>query len=168
MTTTEILFYIIAFFLVTSALTVVLARNIVYAALALILTLGAVAALYLLLTVEFLALAQLVIYGSAVTMLILFALMLTRARERPQALFGKNRRFAFLATAGLLAAFIGAIVTTRWTEQAPRAAIEPVPFQAIGDVLFTTWAVPVIVVGIVLSIALEGAILLAKREEEED
>ena len=52
-------------------------------------------------------------------------------------------------------------------EPADRDSIEPVPFEAIGDVIFTVWIVPFIVIGILLSIALDGAILLATPEDEE-
>lgn len=168
MSATEIIFYAIAAVMLLSALGVTLAGNIVYAALLFIATLGGVAAVYLLLTVEFLALVQLLIYGGAVVILILFALMLTRARERPQALFGKSRPVGVLAAMGLLAGLIAAAVTTDWVTPADRDGIEPVPFEAIGDVIFTVWVVPFIVVGILLSIALDGAILLATPEDEED
>ena len=124
---------------VLSALGVVLAGNIVHAAVFFILALGGIAGFYLMLSVEFLALVQLIVYGGAVTILILFALMLTRARERPQALFGKTRPLGVVAALGLLAAFIGASVGTDWFEQTPRGDIEPVPFQELGDVIFTVW-----------------------------
>ena len=116
---------------------------------------------------EFLALVQLLIYGGAVVILILFALMLTRARERPQASFGRTRPLGVMAAMGLLAGLIGAAVATTWTEQSPREAIEPVPFEAIGDVIFSVWIVPFIIIGILLSVALDGAILLATPEDEE-
>ena len=167
MTATEVVFYIIAFFMIAAGLGVVLFRNIVHAALALIMALAAVAGVYVILSVEFLALAQLVIYGAAVIMLVLFALMLTRSRERQQAVFGKNRPFAVAVAAGLLAAFIGGIVATEWTQPA-RDDIEPVPFQEIGDVLFSVWAVPFEVVSVVLLIALAGAILLSLPDDEEE
>ena len=168
MSTTEVVFYILSAATILSGWGVVSSRNVIHSALFLILALGGVAALYLMLTVEFLALAQLVIYGGAVIMLVLFALMLTRARERPQAVFGPNRPIALLAAAGLAAAFIGAIVATTWAEQVPRDAIEPVPFRALGDVLFSVWAVPFEIVSVVLLVALIGAILLATPEEEEE
>lgn len=167
MSATEVVFYIVAALMLISALGVVLVGNIVHAALMFIASLGGVAAIYLLLTVEFLALVQLLIYGAAVIILILFALMLTRARERPQALFGKTRPLGVMASMGLLAALIGGAVATKWVQPADRGSIEPVPFEAIGDVIFTVWIVPFIVVGILLSIALDGAILLATPEDEE-
>ena len=167
MSATEVVFYIVAALMLLSALGVVLVGNIVHAALMFIASLGGVAAIYLILTVEFLALVQLLIYGAAVIILILFALMLTRARERPQALFGRTRPLGVMASMGLLAALIGGAVATKWVQPADRDSIEPVPFEAIGDVIFTVWIVPFIVVGILLSIALDGAILLATPEDEE-
>ena len=83
MSATEAIFYIVAALMLISALGVTLAGNIVHAALMFMLSLGGVAAIYLILTVEFLALVQLLIYGGAVVILILFALMLTRARGTP-------------------------------------------------------------------------------------
>ena len=168
MSATEIVFYVIGVMMILSALGVVMVGNIVYAAIFFTLTLGAVAAIYLILTVEFLALVQLLIYGGAVVILILFALMLTRARERPQALFGRTRPLGTLAAMGLLATLIAAAVKTKWVEQSPRDAIEPVPFEAIGDVIFTVWIVPFILIGILLSLALDGAILLATPDEEDE
>ena len=167
MSAAEVVYYVIAVIAIMSALGVVLAGNIVHAAIFFILTLGGVAGFYLMLTVEFLALVQLLVYGGAVTILILFALMLTRARERPQALFGKTRPLGVVAALSLLATFISAAVGTDWFEQAPRGDIEPVPFQAFGDVIFTVWIVPFILIGILLSVALDGAVLLAVPDEED-
>lgn len=166
MSAAEVVYYVLAVAAIVSALGVVLAGNIVHAAIFFILSLGGVAGFYVILTVEFLALVQLVIYGGAVTILILFALMLTRARERPQALFGRTRPIGTVAALGVLAAFIGGAAATDWFEQSPRDAIEPVSFQSIGDVIFTVWIVPFILIGILLSIALDGAVLLAMPDEE--
>lgn len=166
-TATQVVFWILAVVMLLSAVGVVTAGNIVYAALFFIASLAGVAGLYLIMTVEFIALVQLLIYGSAVVILILFALMLTRARERPQALFGRSRPLGIAAALGLLAALIGGIVATTWTTPASSSAIEPVGLQAIGDVIFTVWIVPFIIVGVLLSIALDGAIMLAQPDEDE-
>ena len=93
--------------------------------------------------------------------------MLTRARERPQALFGRSRPLGIAAALGLLAALIGGIVATTWTTPSSSSTIEPVGLQAIGDVIFTVWIVPFIIVGVLLSIALDGAIMLAQPDEDE-
>lgn len=166
-TATQVVFWILAAVMLLSALGVVTAGNIVYAALFFIAALAGVAGIYLILAVEFIALVQLLIYGSAVVILILFALMLTRARERPQALFGRTRPLGIAAAAGLLAALIGGIVATHWVQPGSSADFQPIALQQIGDVIFTVWIVPFIIVGVLLSIALDGAIMLASPDEEE-
>ena len=165
-TATQVVFWILAVVMLLSAVGVVTAGNIVYAALFFIAALAGVAGIYLILTVEFIALVQLLVYGSAVVILILFALMLTRARERPQALFGKTRPLGVIAALALLAALIGGIVATAWVEPAA-GAVEPVGLREIGDVIFTVWIVPFIVVGVLLSVALDGAIMLASPDEDD-
>jgi NADH-quinone oxidoreductase subunit J len=165
-TVTQVVFWVLAIVMLISALGVVTAGNIVYAALFFIAALAGVAGIYLMLAVEFLALVQLLIYGAAVVILILFALMLTRARERPQALFGRTRPLGIAAAAGLLAALIGGIVATHWVTPGAGGEIQPVALQQIGDVIFTVWIVPFIIVGLLLSIALDGAIMLASPDEE--
>src|SRR5438034_8426394 len=73
-----VIFWIIAVILVGSALLVVTQRNIVHSALALVIVFAMAAGIYLLLNAEFIAIVQILIYAGAVTILILFALMLTR------------------------------------------------------------------------------------------
>ncbi len=100
MTVTEVIFYFIAAVSVLGGLGVVVSRNVAYAALSLVFTLLAVAALYILLASEFLALVQVLIYAGAVAVLLLFALMLTRARDLQQTLDGSQRPLAVDRGAG--------------------------------------------------------------------
>jgi len=166
MTVTEIIFYFIAAVSVLGGLGVVVSRNVAYAALSLVFTLLAVAALYILLASEFLALVQVLIYAGAVAVLLLFALVLTRARDLQQAPDNSQRPLAAIAGLALMGVLIAMIVITNW----PGAADEPalVSFNAIGDVLFRTWVVPFEVASLVLLVALVGAIVLAGTEEEEE
>src|SRR2546421_2810591 len=76
-----VIFWIIAVILVGSALLVVTQRNIVHSALALVVVFAMAAGIYLLLNAEFIAIVQILIYAGAVTILILFALMLTRTNN---------------------------------------------------------------------------------------
>lgn len=71
-------FWVIAFVIVGSALMVVLSRNIVHAALFLVVVFGAASGIYILLNAEFIAIVQILIYAGAVTILVLFAIMLTQ------------------------------------------------------------------------------------------
>lgn len=166
MTYEEGIFYAVAATTVLGALGVVLARNVVHAALFLILALLAVAAVFLLLAAEFLAIVQVLIYGGAVTILVLFAMMLTRVRDVPQALDGPQRPFAALAAATFLGLSIFTIVTTEgpWKGQ---EVITVIPIDRLGEMLFRNWAVPFEVASLVLVVALVGAIILARGEEGE-
>src|SRR6266536_4971150 len=74
----SVIFWIIAVILVVSALLVVTLRNIVHSALALVVVFAMASGIYILLNAEFIAIVQILIYAGAVTILILFALMLTR------------------------------------------------------------------------------------------
>ena len=74
-------FYLLSAMCLAGAVGVVVSRNVVYAALLLLVTLMGVAGLYLLLLAEFLALVQVLIYGGAITIVILFVIMLTRVHE---------------------------------------------------------------------------------------
>jgi NADH:ubiquinone oxidoreductase subunit 6 (subunit J) len=150
---------------VGGGLGVVLVRNVVYAALFLLLSLLAVAAFYILLATEFLALVQILIYAGAVTILLLFVLMLTRARDLPTALDGPQKPFAAVAGLALLGLLVTAVVRTTWPRDV--GTITRVPFESIGDALFRNWAVPFEVASLVLLVALVGAIVLARPEEGE-
>ena len=173
MTYEEFIFYVVAAVTVAGALGVVLARNIVHAALFLILALLAVAGVFILLSAEFLAIVQVLIYGGAVTILILFAMMLTRARDLPQSasggsgqgLDGPQRPIAALAAGAFLGASILAVVSTDWPGETERITV--VPFRDLGDALFRTWALPFEIASLVLLVALVGAIILARGEEGE-
>src|SRR6202162_1925549 len=79
-----VIFWIIAVILVGAALFVVTQRNIVHSALALIIVFAMAAGIYVLLNAEFIAIVQILIYVGAVTILILFALMLTRIEGQPR------------------------------------------------------------------------------------
>lgn len=165
MTGTELIFYLMAAAAVGGGLGVVLARNVVYAALFLILSLLAVAAFYILLATEFLALVQILIYAGAVTILLLFVLMLTRARDVPMALDGPQKPVAAVAGLALLGLLVTAVAETTWPRDV--GTITRVPFESIGDALFRKWAVPFEVASLVLLVALVGAIVLARPEEGE-
>jgi len=165
MTAAQGVFYLIAAAAVIGGAGVVLVPNVVYAALFLILSLLAVAGLYILLATEFLALVQVLIYAGAVTILLLFVLMLTRARDVPLALDGPQKPVAALAAATLLGVLVAMFSQTSWPRDTGQ--VSRVPFDVIGDALFRRWAVPFEVASLVLLVALVGAIVLARAEEGE-
>ena len=165
------LFYVVSFTALLAAVGVVTAQNIVYAALFLLLALGAVAALFVLLFAEFLALVQVLIYGGAIIIVILFALMLTRRTEAEHV--GEHRRwpFAALVSAGLFALLAAAFVTDSGRFGADvRTAVG---VRELGTALFERWAIPFEVASVVLLVALVGAVVIARsggagEQAEED
>ena len=160
-----ILFYIAGALTLGGALGVVMTRNIVYAAFALLVALMGVAGVFLLMFAEFLALVQVLIYGGAIVIVILFALMLTRIEDFEH--LSDNRQWpiaALVATAifGLLAAsIVGTSVRTTGERQG-------VSFEVLGDSLFADWAVPFEVASLVLLVALIGAIVLVRSNGDRD
>ncbi len=158
-------FYLLASITVAGGLGVVLIRSTVYAALFLIASLLGVAGIYILLSSEFLALVQVLIYGGAVTVLVLFALMLTRVRDMKESLDGDQKPLAAIASIALLGAFIVMWTQTEWPRNTGQLTV--VPFSVLGDALFSRWGVPFEIVSLVLLVALVGAVVIAMQEEGE-
>ncbi|MEV8511103.1 NADH-quinone oxidoreductase subunit J [Dactylosporangium sp. NPDC051484] len=145
-----------------AGLLVVTTQHVVRAGLWLVVALGAIAGLYLVLTAELVAWVQVLVYVGAVVVLLLFAVMLTRApigasadldRVRwPGALVGAG------AGAGLAALLIDAF---RWTRvEMP----EPGTAERLGEALFRTWVLPFELVSVLLLAALVGAIVVSRPD----
>jgi len=166
MTVAQVVFYVVAALAVGGALGVVFIKNTVYAALFLIVALLAVSGVYILLASEFLALVQVLIYAGAVTVLLLFALMLTRTTDLPEAMTGAQWPVAGLVAALLGGAIIATVTTSDWPGDED-GMITRVPFEDLGSALFQQWAVPFEIASLVLLVALVGAIVLAHEEEGE-
>jgi NADH-quinone oxidoreductase subunit J len=157
-----VFFYIYAAVALAGALGLVFLRNLVHAVMSLFATLVAVAALFLLLGSQFLAAMQLFVYGGAITILVLFVLMLTG--PRPEA-GGRSKEVVRLLSAGLCAVFFGAIAMIIW--QAPWK-ISPIRIHdtaSIATILFSRYVLPFEIAGLSLTIALIGAVVLAREDD---
>jgi NADH-quinone oxidoreductase subunit J len=165
MTWEELIFYFIAGFTVISALGVVASRNVVHSALFLIVALISVAGIFILLASEFLAVVQILVYGGAVTILILFAMMLTRVRDLPAQMIGKQAPIAALTAGVFMVISIIAVTTTEFPGESEK--INVIDVNSVGNKLFTTYAAPFEIASLVLIVALVGAIILARGEEGE-
>jgi NADH-quinone oxidoreductase subunit J len=169
----DILFYVFAFLAVGSALGVVLAKNPVGSLLFMVVTLAAIAAEFILLEAHFLGAVQIIVYAGAIMVLFLFVIMLLNLghdfeRDIKGGLFSMLSFVVVGALAGLLvreqrgAGAVGAL-------DAPGAvAIDAAQAEmgvvgAIADPLFTTYVVPFEITGILLLVAIVGALVLAKR-----
>ena len=137
---------------------VVLTRNVVHAALFLLLSLTAVAGIYLLLFSEFLALVQVLIYGGAIIIVLLFAIMLTRSSDYPRV--SDNAQWPLAALAAV--AMGAVIIVSFWQSPRVESAPQGPGFAELANSLFTRWAIPFEVASLVLLVALIGAIIIAR------
>ena len=160
----ELVFWLVSALIVGSALGAVLLKNIVHAAISLVVTLLGVAGIFLLLGSEFLALVQILVYGGGVTILLLFGLMLTNATDDPIVSDGAQKPFAFLVGIALAGILSVALVDQVWG--APVAST--IPFRELGVRLFRDFGAPFEIASLVLIIALIGAVAIARRDVPED
>ncbi len=158
-----VLFILLAVLTLGGALGVVVTRNVVHAALALLVSLAAVAGVYLILFTEFLALVQMLIYGGAIIIVLLFAIMLTRTSEYPR--ISDNRQWPLAAVAAL--GLLGVLISSFWTRRVEDTEPQSPVFTDLANSLFTRWAIPFEVASLVLLVALIGAILIARSRKGE-
>lgn len=163
-TAAELVFWLAFTVIVAGALGTVLLSNIVHAALSLIATLLGVAAIYLLLATEFIALVQILVYGGGVVILLIFGLMMTNAQDDPVVTDGSQKPFAAIVAVLLAGVFLTAVIDAEWGSE----TMTVVPFRDFGARLFRDFIVPVIIVGVLLDIALSGAIVNARTSRVED
>ena len=163
-TAAELVFWLAFTVIVAGASGTVLLNNIVHAALSLIATLLGVAAVYLLLATEFIALVQILVYGGGVVILLIFGLMMTNAQDDPVVTDGSQKPFAAIVGVLLAGVFLAAVIDAEWGSE----TMTVVPFRDFGARLFRDFIVPVIIVGVLLDIALSGAIVNARASRIED
>jgi NADH-quinone oxidoreductase subunit J len=163
----DVVFGLLGIVCLAAALLVVTARNVIHAALWLVVCFGALAGCYLVLTAEFVAWVQVLIYIGAVVVLMLFGAMLTRAPiGRQQPLDSTNRpvaALAGLATAGILvtlvvASFKGAYVDIHHTEVGDG--------RVLGTAVFRYFVLAFEVASVLLLAALVGAIVLTRSDRD--
>lgn len=162
----EFLFGLMAVLVLATAVLAVISKQLIHAALWLVVTLGAVAGVFLTLGAELLAWVQVLVYVGAVVVLMVFALMLTRS---PTGTFSaevtKNQPVAAvagtLAFLGLAATFVAAFHGEQIDVDKPGTAAR------VGSALFTHWVLAFEVLSVVLLAALIAAIVLTRQERGE-
>ncbi len=164
MTGSLILFYTAATLVILGGIGVVITKNIVYAAFSLLVSMIGIAGVFLLAFAEFLALVQILIYGGAVVIVILFALMLTRIEDFRDLSDSRNRPLALLVSLILFAVLVASLIQTP-TSTGERSHVSMVE---LGESLFTDWAIPFEVASLVLLVALIGAIVIVRRDTTDE
>lgn len=160
----NIAFWIGAVVMIFAAVKVVTTKNVVHAALYLVIVLAGVGLDYLLLQSEFLAITQFLVYIGAIVVLFLFGIMLTRAPlGTSDDLDHRNYRPAGILTGLLLAVVIGgSLVATFGDDKVKLTA--PNSVAKLSDSIFSTYLLPFEVVSVMLLAALIGAIVLARKD----
>lgn len=160
----EIAFVLVGIATLGAALVTVTTRQLVHAALWLIVALGGLAVEYLLLTAEFIAWVQVLIYVGSVVVLLLFGLMLTRAPIGRSPDADSENRWAALAVAVAAAGTLVWVVVdafrTTWIELDGPAQGST---EATGSFLFRHWVLPFEALSVLLLAALVGAIVLSRK-----
>ena len=159
---------ITALITVLAAATVMSLRNLVHCALALAVTFSGVAALYLQLSAEFVAFSEIMVYVGAVAVLIVFAILLTRSGETPEKSVLTSGWLAGIAVSAMLFTLLGWAVLSSSALTKGETTAPVITVKDIGMSLMTTFALPLEIVGLVLTAAMIGAVLIALKETPEN
>ena len=158
-------FWVLAVITLASALMVSLVRDLIHAVLFLILTFIGVSGLYITLSADFVAVVQVLIYAGAISVLMLFAILLTPRSARD------NAAVSYRAPISVVSGLVGAVilfvaVKTDW------ATVDDDRFGTtaadIGKALLDPYVLPFEVASVLLVIAMVGAIMLVQPNRREE
>ncbi|MGW7103877.1 NADH-quinone oxidoreductase subunit J family protein [Streptomyces sp. NPDC054838] len=165
----EIAFVLVGLATLGAAVITVTTKQLVHAALWLVVALGGIAVEYLLLTAEFIAWVQVLIYLGSVVVLLLFGLMLTKAPIGPSPdADSRNRPVALGVAAVAAAALVWVVVDAFRTTWIDLDGPVQGSTQVSGEVLFRHWVLPFEALSVLLLAALIGAIVLSRRTDPAD
>ena len=158
-------FIITAVLTIFAAVTAMSLRNLVQCALALAVAFGGVAALYLQLDAQFVGFAEILVYVGAIAILIVFAILLTRSGEAPeQSVLAPGWLAGIVVSTAVFTvlgwAVLNSAALTKGIPPAPETTV-----KSIGVALMTKFVLPLEVIGLVLTAAMIGAVLIALKEE---
>lgn len=160
----EVVFVLLGLITLGAALLCVTSRNVVRAALWLVLSLGALAGCYLVLTAELVAIVQLLIYLGAVVVLLLFGLMVTRAPIGPDPAMDTVNKPIAIAVAVATAALLCVLLVDAFRLSYVDFPADQGSAEAVGSALFRTYVLPFEVLSVLLLAALIGAIVLSRPD----
>ncbi|HLA16935.1 MAG TPA: NADH-quinone oxidoreductase subunit J [Candidatus Limnocylindrales bacterium] len=165
-TVDDALFAALATLMLVSGLAVVTMRDIIRCGLAMIVCFLALAGIYVVAGAPLVAAAQVIVYIGAISVLILFAIMLTQSKDAPARLVFQTQAVPAAVAAVVLAVLIGlGVSSTDWGEASRRVRLAT---DALAGVLFDQYVLPFEVVSVLLLAAVIGGVFIAKREREPD
>jgi NADH-quinone oxidoreductase subunit J len=158
----DVLFVILAGTMLLAGLAVVTMRDIIRCGLAMMVCFGALAGIYVMAGAPLVAAAQVLVYIGAISVLVLFAIMLTQTKSAPARLVFQTQAVpAAVASIVLVIVLILTVGATQWGGTGPRADTNT---QGLATALFRDWVLPFEVVGVLLLAAVIGGVFLAKRD----
>lgn len=164
MTLYDSIFYIFAFIVILSSIVVVTARNIVYSAFALLFTFFSVAGIYVLLSADFIAVVQVIIYVGGILVLIIFGVMLTNKITNVEIKTESIHVVPTTIAVGILGGvLVAAFTKMEWLKS------EPIQYEKtiveIGKKIITDYMLLFELAGIILLVALIGAVMMARKKK---
>ena len=159
----DLLFMTLAAVMIGSALLVVAMRDIIRSGLAMIIAFAALAGLYVLAGAPVVAATQVLVYIGAISVLVLFAIMLTQSKSGPRELVFQTQWFPAAIASIVLAILVAVVVaSTDWPDSGSRIWTSTVQ---LATTLFDSFVLPFEVVSVLLLAAVIGGVFLAKREK---
>lgn len=159
------IFLILAALTTLSAIAAVAMRNLVHCALALTVTFTGLAGLYLRLDAQFVGFAQVLVYIGAVAILIVFTILLTRGSEPTGRSLFSSSWFVGLGVAACVFGVLCRVILSSKSLARELPMASPVTVRQIGDQLMSRYVLPLELLGLLLTAALIGAVIIAMRED---
>jgi len=160
----EVIFWILAIVMAFAAMRVVTVRNVVHAALYLVVTLMGAAAMYIMLFAEFVAWVQVLVYVGAIVVLALFGLMLTRAPIGSGDFDNDQRALAAVVAAAIFGVTSWVMFRAFEGQNVNYARTTGTTTKQVGEEIFSRYVLPFEVVSVLLLAALVGAVVIARRD----
>lgn len=159
----HVFFGLIAAVTVLSALKVVTTRNVVHAALFLVLVFAGIAGSFIMLGAEFTASVQVLVYIGAIVVLFLFGIMLTRTKVDPEHEPPRSQKAVAALVAAVIAVILGSVLWSAFEDtELPSETVQST--AELSDSIFSTYLIPFEAVSVLLLAALIGAIVVARRD----
>jgi len=167
MAASTVIFYVLSALALLCGVMVIWSRHVLYSAVYLVLSFLCLAGLYVLLTAEFVAAVQVLVYAGGIVVLFLFLIMLVNLKE---ALTGPRLRVHSVVSGAIGAAVMAQILYV-YSRGEIRAAAAATPalagegnLQAVGKALYTDYVLPFEIASVLLLVAMIGAIVLARQK----
>lgn len=160
------IFWILAIVTLAGGVAAVTLKNTVHCALALTAAFAGLALLFLQLDAQFVGFAQVLVYVGAVAILVVFAILLTRSSEKPEAgVFSRTWFAGLVIAAGVFAVLAWAVLHSAAAMPAVEGPAPSVSVAQIGSALMGRYVLPLEIVALLLTAAMIGAVLVAMHEK---